>query len=134
MTKQLTTSDIIAQKLEHINYFRDEELHDALFIGIARDACYTANNSLNFKQKQLAQVLEEYDRNMKNGNDNAAERSEQFAGRIFAEVSTLEERLHIEKSVSFMITDGEEWPPNAKRLVQRKPSVGIAAMKAKVGQ
>ena len=96
MTKQLTTSDIIAQKLEHINYFRDEELHDALFIGIARDACYTANNSLNFKQKQLAQVLEEYDRNMKNGNDNAAERSEQFAGRIFAEVSTLEERLHIE--------------------------------------
>jgi hypothetical protein len=132
MTKQLTTSDIIAQKLEHINYFRDDGLHDALFIGMSRDACYTANNSLTYKRNQLAEVLEEYDRHVKNGNDYAAERSEQFGGRIHAEVTVLEERLDIEKAVYFMITDGEEWIPNAKRPVKRKSSVGIDAMRAKV--
>ena len=48
MTQQVTTSSIINQKLEHINYFREDGIHDALYIGIARDACYTANNSLGF--------------------------------------------------------------------------------------
>lgn len=132
MTKQLTTSDIIAQKLEHINYFRTEGLHDALFIGMARDACYTANNSLSFKKKQLADILAEYDRHVAEMNDNAAERSEQFAGRIYAELELLEERLDIEKAVYFTITDGEEWKPSVKRQVKRKSSVDMAALRSKV--
>lgn len=132
MTKPITTSDIIAQKLEHINYFREDGLHDALFIGMARDACYTANNSLSFKKKQLADILAEYDRHVEDKNDHAAERSEQFAGRIYAELEILEERLDIEKAVYFTITDGEEWKPSVKRPVARKSTVGIETLRRKI--
>lgn len=131
MTKTITNSDIINQKLEHINYFRDDYIHDALFIGMARDACYTANNSLNFKKKQLADVLAEYDRHMADDNAYQAERSEKFAGRMFAELEVLEERLEIEKAVYKVITDGEEWTPTPKRPIKRK-SVDMAALRKKV--
>lgn len=131
MTKALTTSNIISQKLEHINYFRSDELHDALFVGIARDACYTANNSLNFKKKQLCDTFAEYDRYVAEKDDNAAERSKRFAGRLNAELEVLQERLDIEKAVYFQITGGEEWEPTVKRPIQRKV-VDMEALRKKV--
>ncbi len=131
MTKALTTSNIISQKLEHINYFRSDELHDALFIGMARDACYTANNSLNFKKKQLADTLGEYDRFVAEKDDNAADRSERFAGRLYAELEVLEQRLDIEKAVYSQITGGEEWQPTVKRPIKRK-AVDMEALRKKV--
>lgn len=131
MTKTLTTSDIIGQKLDHIKYFQDEGIHDALFIGMARDACYTAHNSVGFKKKQLADTLGEYDRHMAEKDDNAAERAERFAGRLYAELEILEERLDIEKAVYFTITGGEEWTPSQKRPVARK-SVDMSALRKKL--
>lgn len=133
MTKKtLTTSDIIDQKISHIKYFEAEGLHPALFIGIARDACYTAHNSLGFKKKQLADILAEYDRHMAEKDDNAAERAERFAARLYAELEVLEERLDIEKAVYFTLTGGEEWTPTQKRTVARKPSVDLSKMRKAV--
>lgn len=132
MTKQLTTSDIIAQKIEHINYFREDGIHDAVYIGMSRDACYTANNSLSYKKKQLSDILAEYDRHVEENDTNSADRSEQFAGRVYAELEILEERLDIEKAVYFQLTGGEEWKPAPKRQVATKSKVGIDALRKKV--
>ena len=131
MTKTLTTSDIIAQKLDHIHYFQQDGVHESLLIGISRDACYTANNSLSFKKKQLADILGEYDRHMSEKDDNAAERAERFAGKLYAELEILEERLDIEKAVYFTITGGEEWKPTIKRPIKRT-NVDMAALRKKV--
>lgn len=131
MTHQITTSDIISQKLDHINYLRDDSVHNALFVGFARDACYTANNSLSFKKKQLADVLAEYDRHVAEKEDNQAERSGQFAARLHLELEILEERLDIEKAVYCIITDGEEWSPAQKREIKRK-TVDIASFRKSV--
>lgn len=129
MTQQVTTSSIIDQKLEHINYFREDGIHDALYIGIARDACYTANNSLGFKKKQLSEALADYDRFMSEKDDNAAERVERFIGRMYHELEILEERLEIEKSVYFIITDGEEWTATPK---SKGPRADINALRKKL--
>jgi hypothetical protein len=130
MTQQITTSSIINQKLEHINYFREDGIHDALYISIARDACYTANNSIGFKKKQLSDALADYDRFVSEKDDNAAERVDRFIGRMYQELEILEERLEIEKSVYFIITDGEEWkatPPKSKG-----PRADIDALRKKL--
>lgn len=131
MTKKpLTTNDIVDQKLNHIKYFA-EDANEALLVGIARDACYTANNSLQFKRKQLADILAEYDRHMAEKDTRAAERSEAFAGRLALELEILEERLEIEKSVFFIITGGEEWKPSVRREPARK-KVDMSALRKKL--
>lgn len=133
MTKQLTTSAIIAQKIEHINFYREDNLHEALFIGMARDACYTAHNSVSFKKKQLADMLAEYDRHMAEKDDNAADRCERFAGRLGAELEVLEERFDIEKAVYFTMTGGEEWTPYTKKTAPpRKSNVDMSALRNKL--
>lgn len=130
MTKT-TTSSIIAQKLDHILYFQQDGVNESLLIGIARDACYTANNGLSFKKKQLADILAEYDRHMSEKDDNAAERAERFAGKLYAELGILEERFDIEKAVYSQITGGEEWTPTIKRPVKRT-NVDMEALRKKV--
>ena len=122
MTKQVKTSDIVAQKVDHILYFSSDDFHEAFVHGIARDACYTANNSLQFKQKQIADALAEYDRYVDEKNANAAERTERYLGRLAAEMEVLKERLDIEKAVYLQIV-GEEWQPQTKRPVARKTNV-----------
>lgn len=130
MTQQITTSTIISQKLDHINYFREDGIHDALYVGIARDACYTANNSLGFKKKQLAEALGDYDRFMAEKDDHAAERVERFIGRMYQELEILEERLEVEKAVYFSLTGGEEWMPKAPK--SRGPRTDINALRKKL--
>ena len=133
MTKKpLTVAEIVAQKVSHIHYYASDDLHQALFVGMARDACYTANNSLNFKKKQMADVFADYDRHMAEKDDNAAERAERLIGRLAAELEVLEERLDIEKAVYSEITGGEEWKPAPKKPVARKSNVDIAALRKKL--
>jgi len=131
MSTKLTTTNIIAQKLDHIKYFQQDGVSEALLIGMARDACYTANNSLSFKKRQLADILAEYDRHMSEKEDNAAERAETFAGRLYAEMEILEERFEIEKAVYFSITGGEEWKPMVKRPIKRT-NVNMEALRKKL--
>lgn len=132
MTKQLKKSDLISQKLDHINYYREDGIHEAVYIGIARDACYTAFNSLGFKKKQLADVLGDYDRHVAEKEDHAAERAERFIARLYAELEILEERFDIEKAVYKDITGGEEWKPAVKAPVNRKSSVDMDALRKKL--
>ncbi len=55
MTTQLKASDIIAQKMDHIKYFTND--NEYLLVNIARDACYTANNSVEYKRKRRTSTL-----------------------------------------------------------------------------
>jgi hypothetical protein len=130
--KTLTTSDIIGQKLDHIKYFSDDGIHEAFLVGIARDACYTANNSVQFKKKQLADKLAEYDRKVHEEDEYGAERCKSFAGRLKLEKEILEERLEIEKAVYFTLTGGEEWSPAPKRPVARKSDIDMEAIRAEL--
>jgi len=131
MTKQIKTSDIVAQKLEHINYFKQEGINDALYIGMARDACYTAHNGVGFKKKQLSDTLAEHDRHVEEKNTYYVERTERFATRLFSELAILEERLTIEMSVYEQITGGEVWSP--KPVAKNVKKTDLSAMRKAVG-
>lgn len=132
MTKQLKQSDIVNQKLDHINYYREEGLHDALFVGMARDACYSAHNSLAFKKKQMSDVLADYDRHVAEKDDHAAERAERFIARLYVELEVLEERFDIEKAVYSIITGGEEWQPAQKPSAKRTSKADMDAIRKRL--
>jgi hypothetical protein len=130
MTKVLKVSDIVSQKLEHINYYRADHLNDGLFIGMARDACYSANNTLVFKRKQIADSLAEYDRHKAEDNTYAKERSEQWIARLYPELEVLEECFDIAKAVYSNLTGGEDWKPAEKK--QAPPKLDVEALRKRV--
>jgi hypothetical protein len=130
MTKQLKPSDIIAQKMDHIKYFTNDNQY--LLVNIARDACYTANNSLEYKRKQLSDALADYDRHMSEQNVNAADRAERYIARLYEELEVLQCRLEIECSVYELFT-GEQWSPKPVAKNVLKPSANIDAIRKAVG-
>ena len=129
MTTQLKASDIIAQKMDHIKYFTND--NEYLLVNIARDACYTAKNSVEYKRKQLCDTLAEYDRHIEEKNVNAVERAERYIVRLNEELEILMCRLEIEMSVYELFT-GEKWSPkpvaknvlNPDMVAIRKRAVG----------
>ena len=134
MTKKpLTTSEIIGQKIDHIKFFSDDDTHEAFLRSIAQDACYTANNSVNYKKKLLADALAEYDDHKAKGNELSAEKTKAYAGRLQAETEILIERLEIEKAVFFTITGGEEWTPYKPKAPAKKRNVDMEAIRKLVG-
>jgi hypothetical protein len=128
MTTQLKASDIIAQKMDHIKYFTND--NEYLLVNIARDACYTANNSVEYKRKQLCDTLAEYDRHIEEKNVNAVERAERYIARLNEELEVLMCRLEIEMSVYELFT-GEKWSPKPVAQNVRKPRVDIDAIRKK---
>ena len=73
MTKSIST--LAKLKLEVINYHTTDKpsqdgpvVNEKFLIGLARDACYTSNNSLSFKKKQVADARAEYDRHVHEDN------------------------------------------------------------------
>lgn len=130
MTKQLKPSDIIAQKMEHIKYFTNDNQY--LLVSIARDACYTANNSLEYKRKQLSDALADYDRHIEEKNVNAVERAERYIVRLNEELEILMCRFEIECGVYELFT-GEKWSPKPVAKNVLKPSANIDAIRKAVG-
>tara|TARA_R110000787_G_scaffold8568_7_gene28975 strand:+ start:148 stop:576 length:429 start_codon:yes stop_codon:yes gene_type:complete len=123
MTKKLST---LAQlKLDVINYHNHDMsnpdnktgglvVNDKFLIGLARDACYTSHNSLNFKRKQIADSLAEYDIAAKEENVYAMERTERWIERLTPELDELVDRHNADKEVYGVFSGGETWLPNRK--------------------
>jgi len=124
MTKVSTLAKL---KLEVINYHTTDKpsqegpvVNDKFLIGLARDACYTSNNSLTFKKKQIADSLAEYDLAFEEKNAYAIERTERWINTLKPELDELQTRHNADTEVYAIITHGEVW--QAKRPAAAKPA------------
>jgi len=118
-------SKLAQLKLEVINYHTTDKpsadgpiINDKFLIGLGRDACYTSNNSLTFKKKQLADSLAEYDIAVEEANGYAMERTERWIGTLMPELDELQTRHDADCEVFAVLTHGEVW--QAKRTASTK--------------
>jgi hypothetical protein len=125
MAKKIST---LAQlKFEVINFHTTDKpsadgpiVNDKFLIGLGRDACYTSNNSLTFKKKQLADSLAEYDIAVEEANSYAMERTERWINTLMPELDELQTRHDADCEVFAALTGGEVW--QAKRTASTKPA------------
>ena len=125
MTKNIST--LAKLKLEVINYHTTDRpsqdgpiVNEKFLIGLARDACYTSNNSLGFKKKQVADSLAEYDIAVDEKNSHSMERTERWINTLLPELDELQTRHDADTEVFAIITHGEVWQP--KRAAASKPA------------
>jgi len=118
-------SKLAQLKLEVINYHTTDKpsadgpiINDKFLIGLGRDACYTSNNSLTFKKKQLADSLAEYDIAVEEANGYAMERTERWINTLMPELDELQTRHNADCEVFAALTHGEVW--QAKRTAPTK--------------
>ena len=123
MTK--TLSQLAKLKLEVINYHNHDisnpdnktggtAVNDKFLVGLSRDACYTSHNSLNFKRKQIADALGDYDTAVEAKNISDIERSQRWIDRLCPELDELQTRHDADLEVYKHITCGETWLPNSR--------------------
>jgi hypothetical protein len=137
MTKQTITSinKLIELKLKVIKYHEANEYTE---VSIARDACYTSFNSIQYKKmgsNQMADVAAEI-------KDLLPERGSEIADvklarlldryeRMEQELAVLEERHEADKAVFKQIA-GEEWTARPKRTY-KSDGLGLDSRLAKFG-
>jgi hypothetical protein len=122
-----TISKLAKMKLEVINYHTTDKpsvdgpiVNDNFLRGLARDACYTSNNSLMFKKKQLADSLAEYDIAVDQKNSYSMERTERWINTLMPELEELQARHDADCQVYTVITGGEAWTPKKKPSTNAK--------------
>ena len=140
MTK--TLSQLAKLKLEVINYHNHDMsnpdsktggnvVNEQFLVSLARDACYTSHNSLQFKQKQVADSVAEYDQAMEENNVYAAERTGRWIDRLAPELDELEVRHKADLEVYCCITNGDIWEPK-QRTVTKAKKRDFSALKKRV--
>jgi len=130
-----TAPSLIALKLAVIEYHNGDNM-DYLQKNIARDACYTSNNSLAYKKRQMADAIGDFESAITEDRDVLAERLCQRIESMEVELEELIERHEADKGVYLIIADGEEWTasnPTTRTKSKGNLSDKVAAMKAKVG-
>jgi hypothetical protein len=122
MTKSIST--LAKLKLEVINYHTTDKpsqdgpvVNEKFLIGLARDACYTSNNSLGFKKKQVADARAEYDEHVAKENIYSAEKTERYIDLLTPELDELQTRHEADTEVYAIVTHGEVW--QAKKTVAK---------------
>tara|TARA_R110000772_G_scaffold263578_1_gene383408 strand:- start:573 stop:1121 length:549 start_codon:yes stop_codon:yes gene_type:complete len=129
------TSTLIELKLAVIKYHEGDNT-DYLHTGIARDACYTSYNSLSYKKGLMSNAISDYETMVLEGRDAGQIKILNMIEKMEVELGHLEERHDADKSVYHIMTDGEEWSPQAKkRPVALKPAFKakqLAALKKRV--
>lgn len=110
------------------------ELNDKFLIGLARDACYTAHNSLQFKKQQIADTIAELEINQSEGRVYQAERNDEFIkSRLMPELDELKCRYEADCEVYKHITNGETYmPPKPRAANKAKKPIDTSAYKAAV--
>jgi len=130
MTKNV--SKLIEMKLAVITYHNGDNM-DYLMKGIARDACYTSYNSLQYKRKQMSDTICEFEEAAVANHEAKATSLANRLDNMQIELDELIERHEADKSVFEIITDGEQWTPQAKsRNVPAALAKKVAAMKKAV--
>lgn len=127
------TSKLIELKLAVITYHNGENM-DYLMKGMARDACYTSFNSLQYKRKQMADTIADFETAVVENKDTMADRLASRLDAMNIELEHLIERHDADKAVYEIINDGEEWTHErksrnvsgalAKKVAQYKKAVG----------
>lgn len=119
MTKKQDPSlaALIELKLAVINHHKGE-VNEYLRSQIARDACYTSHNSVQFKSGQMADIRAELmDLAPAKGSeviDVKVERKVEIYQRMEDELAELVERHNADLAVYSKVT-GEKWTPRPKR-------------------
>lgn len=124
-------SSLIALKMAVIEYHSGEGM-DYLQKGIARDACYTSLNSLQYKKKQMADAITDYETAILEGRDTPQMRILALIERMEVELEHLEERHEADKAVFHIVTDGEEWTAQPKKRAPALKASKLDALKARV--
>ena len=111
-----TTHTLIDLKLSVVNFHAD--LNEQARIGIARDACYTSKNSLDYKQGQIDFATAELKvlREQFNGSevvDVRMTRKAEYLSSLMFELSCAEERHEADKAVYKQVS-GDEWKSSPK--------------------
>lgn len=115
MTNSNTLS-LVELKLAVINYH--EEANEFLKLGMARDACYTSYNSINWKKEQMSDTAAEIKGLLpERGQGEADVNLERLLSRheqMECELETLIERHNADKEV-YKHIGGKEWLHKPKR-------------------
>jgi len=126
------TSKLIELKLAVIQYHNGDNM-DYLTKGIARDACYTSYNSLQYKRKQMADTIADFESAVVENRDTRADAIARRLDNMNVELEHLVERHEADKAVYEIVTDGEVWTNERKsRNVPAALTKKIAAMKKAV--
>jgi len=121
MTKQNITSykDLVQAKVAIINFHKGDE-NEYLRISIARDACYTSFNSIEWKSDQMSEIKNEIAAWRRENPDAevidikiAKKRS--LYNKMEEELLELQERHRADCEVYTEITQGEVWSRKPKR-------------------
>jgi len=132
------TNTLIDLKLSVVNFHAD--LNEQARIGIARDACYTSNNSLEYKQGQVDFVVAELKvlRDQFNGSevvDVRMGKKAEYLSALMFELSCAEERHEADKAV-YKEVSGDTWKasPKTGRTTAPVKTFSMADIDALIGQ
>lgn len=124
-----------SSKIENVDGTLDAyDLNDKFIIGLARDACYTAHNSLQFKRQQISDTIAELEVNQSEGRVYQAERNDEFIkSRLMPEFDELKCRYEADCEVYKHITGGETYmPPKPRAANKTKKPIDTSSYKAAV--
>jgi len=103
-------------------------INEKFLIGLGRDACFTSNNSLNFKRKQIADAFADYDQATKDENAYDMNRSANWLAILEPELDELQVRHDADKEVYHNLTGGETWMPSAPKNTPKVTNINLAQM------
>ena len=115
-----TLSELAKMKLDVIKYHADtittdlngEEITNLKdLVSMARDACYTSNNSVGFAKTQISDALAEYDQAVEDKNQRQVESSSRYLEILQSRLGTQLERHQADVAVYANLTGGEVWTP-----------------------
>ena len=124
-----TLSTLAKMKLDVINYHAEtittdldnkEITNKKDLVSMARDACYTSNNSIGYVKTSIADALAEYDEALEDKNKRQIESSERYLEILQSRMQTQEERHQADLDVYAHLTGGEVWTPTKKGTSSKK--------------
>ena len=124
-----TLSKLAKMKLDVINYHAEtittdldnkEITNRKDLVSMARDACYTSNNSIGYVKTSIADALAEYDEAIEENNKRQEESSERYLEMLYCRLETQQERHQADIDVYAHLTGGEVWTPTTKSASSKK--------------
>lgn len=123
MTKVNNTSTLIDLKLQVINYHSGDNM-DYLQRQMANDACYTSHNGVQYKKRQIADAIADFETAVEEGRDMKADAISRRLENMEVELAELLERHDADVAVFEIITNGETW---TNQRTTKKPQLKDAA-------
>lgn len=118
MTKKNATPTLFDLKLAVINHHKGDH-NEYLRISIARDACYTSFNSIEWKSEQMSVTKNELAALAESAGQEVVDinigKKISLYRKMEAELAELQERHEADKNVYTEVTQGEVWTHKPKR-------------------